>query len=104
MFVPSTKHVIHYRIAPKSGSVRLTFWEMAPRRPKQLYPYLYIANYLLDSIEEAHQLLRDHLYVNGVASVESLKFSQQGQINVTPYPALSTSFNIGLEAVAEQAC
>ncbi|MEO1400153.1 MAG: hypothetical protein AAFV72_02750 [Cyanobacteria bacterium J06635_1] len=102
MFVSSKKHAIHYRISPQLGSVRLTFWEMAPRKSKQMYPYLYIANYLLKSVEEAHQLLKDHLFVNGVATVDALEFTQQGCINLVPYPTWSR-FNVSLESIGLEA-
>lgn len=67
-----------------------------------MYPYLYIANYLLKSVEEAHQLLKDHLFVNGVATVDALEFTQQGCINLVPYPTWS-HFNVSLESVGLEA-
>jgi hypothetical protein len=96
MFPPTTDHEINYRINAQINRVRLTLWETAPKQSQSVSPYLYIVNYLLKSVEDAHQVLRDHLFVNGVATVDDLEFPFQGSIRVLPYSTWS-SFEVYVE-------
>ena len=96
MFPTSTKHVINYQIRSGLDNVRLTLWEAAPKAAKSMYPYLYVVNYLLRTVEDAHQVLKDHLFVNGVETVDDLEFPYEGCINVLPYPTWS-SFEVHIE-------
>lgn len=87
MFPNTACHTIKYRISCQSSShrtTRLTFRETAPRNHNRLKPYLYAANYTVRSIDEAHQLLRQYLYTNGVMAVEDLSFPHRGKIEVVP--------------------
>jgi hypothetical protein len=90
MFAQATEQVINYRITPKVGAVRLRFWEDAPDARGDLAPYLYAVNYSLSSVEEAHEVLREYLILNGVSAVDQLEFPRQGCISVLPYPTWSS--------------
>ena len=87
MFPNTARHTIKYRISCQHNSprtTRLTFRETAPRNHDRLKPYLYTANYAVRSVDEAHQLLREYLYTNGVTAVEELDFPHHGRIEVIP--------------------
>ena len=86
MFPNTACHTIKYRISCNNSpkATRLTFRETAPRNHNRLKPYLYAANYTVNSVDEAYQLLREYLYTNGVTAVEELSFPNRGKIEVTP--------------------
>jgi hypothetical protein len=86
MFAQTTAQVIYYRITHKVGAVRLKFWEDAPADHVGLAHYLYVVNCQLSSVEEAYEVLREYLFLNGVSPVDQLEFPWQGCISVLPYP------------------
>lgn len=103
MFPNTACHTIKYRISSQQNSpraTRVTLREAAPRNQNRLKPYLYAANYTVKSLDEAHQLLREYLYTNGVTAVDDLNFPRRGKIEVVPGAAWS-GFQANIKADAD---
>lgn len=99
MFPSTIDHEINYRIHPQLKYVRLTMWESAPLHLQSVTPYLYVLNYIVKSVEDARQAVRDYLFVNGVATADELDIPHHGRIRVLPYPTWS-NFEVCVEEVA----
>ncbi len=56
-----TKPRIQWQISPCETGVHLSVWEPAPVSGDRLNPYLFMANYRLDSEAQAHQILQQYL-------------------------------------------
>lgn len=86
MYALASDHILNFRISERPGGVKLTMWELSPEPVDQLKPYLYVVNYYLTSLEEAHGFLRQHLTINGASGVAKLDIPFEGKVRVMPYP------------------
>ncbi|MFE4104871.1 hypothetical protein [Almyronema epifaneia] len=89
MFVLDTDYTIHYRITESKGSFKLAFWEPAPRNEYRTQPYLFMANYVLRSIEEARDILKQYILMSGANSLPSTELPNHGKIRIFPHPTWS---------------
>jgi hypothetical protein len=89
MYALASDHTIHYRIAKQPAGIRLTLWELARNAEGRQKPYLYLINYTFHDIEEAQNVLKQHLVLNGVSGVIDTNLPAAGKVRIMPYPTWS---------------
>ena len=95
MYDLAADYIIHYRITARARGVKLRLWEPAKKSARRSQPYLYAANYLLKSFEEAKEFLRNYLVANGGNGAVSLDIASEGKLRILAYPTWN-DFNAGV--------
>ena len=95
MYDLADDYTIYYRITARARGVKLRLWEPAKKSSLRSQPYLYVANYLLRSFEEAKEFLRSYFVAHGGNGSVSLNIASEGKLRILAYPTWN-DFNPGI--------
>ena len=86
MYDLADDYTIYYRITARGRGVNLRLWEPAKKSARRSQPYLYAANYLLQSFEEAKEFLKNYLVAHGGNGGLGLEIASEGKLRILAYP------------------
>jgi hypothetical protein len=89
---PVTSHKIHYSIESLSQGIHLRIWEPKSATPRSPRPFMFAMNYMLQSEEEAYDLLEQYLIKSGANPLQVSPGKRRGELTVVAEPTEMHSF------------
>lgn len=84
--VPATNHMLHYTIDQRPNGVCLRVWEPKSPTRQRPRPFLFAMNYILETEDEAYNLLHEYLFTAGADPKQLSRQERRGELYVVPDP------------------
>ncbi|MGP1386540.1 MAG: hypothetical protein ACTS2F_23480 [Thainema sp.] len=85
-YVSATSHMLHYSIDQRPNGVYLRVWEPKSPTRQRPRPFLFAMNYILETEEEAYDLLHEYLFTAGADTQQLSRRERRGELYVVPDP------------------
>lgn len=91
-YVPAKSHLLHYSIDQRPNGVYLRVWEPKSPTRQRPRPFLFAMNYILETEDEAYDLLHEYLLTAGADPQQLSRQQRRGELYVVPDPTENMAF------------